>query len=1048
MPSPIPKDPHQREIARRLEFLGGAPSTYFRDACELMDRPATLGSVTHLVAHLLRETEGALRGALREMVPEAERPERESEDFHRRDIGLICDALRISPEDGVREAWRSFAAKLHSGAHRQGLAAPRPLDRDFEELWDEAQAVLYVVTGRVEASYAEQLPRIEELARGEADLSRFRHAMLHSVVALDRFFELAGVDWLEPLRADGYFDHPPPLEPNEDGAFVFARWPPGPYLVRMASEALQSVLAIGQGLETDNPEAQQSLVEAACRMEPAQAAGLLETIEGWLANTPVQWNLSYKVRDLVVALIAAGLSDEGLALARALLISPGVAREDGVAGEHLGKLVEEIFPAAGIPGLELTVELLATRLDGERARAEYSSIWRPRIDAERMRDGRDAVISAVRDAAGTLALRGTDLGEILTVLERPGLQICNRIALDLLARRIDPKLAEARLLDRSLLEDASCRREYKALADAAFPQLSPGAREQLLGWIEEARPYTGEEERRRLWSLQMLSGLDPLPEHWATLRAGLEEEFGTLDPEPPELSRGGYIGALSPLGEDDLQAMGVGAVVDFLASWEPEDGWEAPSREGLARNLEDAVAKDPGSFALAASAFAELDPSYTRALLGGLKEALAQGRVFEWPQPLELSRAITANPGRSEQEGVAALDRDPGWSWAWRSSLELILHGLCSDRHPIPSELRPAVSEVIAFHLENPDPDLAGGDEGERDPASAALGSLRCRALQAAVALALFDHRGEPAGNLDPDLAALLERRLDPDREPSPAVRSVFGAHFADLMVVDEPWARKHLEAIFPLKEPRLWRAAWDGYVERSQAHPLLLEVLGGHYRRAVEEISAASNEDWTHDPDEALVAQLMSHYISGTLALAEPDGLLPRFYEVASAERRAEAISILGRSLENFSPISAKVQERMRELVEWRLKALEEGGDPQELVGYCWWFSSGEFEAEWSLDFLRRLLGAGGSVGPDHMVADRLAELSTSYPLACVEALQLLVEAGVRPWFVLGSEEEIETILMTALSIEGEASWRARDLINVLVARGAVGFARLLPQG
>lgn len=40
MPSPIPQDPRQREIARRLEFLGGAPSTYFRDACELMSRPA------------------------------------------------------------------------------------------------------------------------------------------------------------------------------------------------------------------------------------------------------------------------------------------------------------------------------------------------------------------------------------------------------------------------------------------------------------------------------------------------------------------------------------------------------------------------------------------------------------------------------------------------------------------------------------------------------------------------------------------------------------------------------------------------------------------------------------------------------------------------------------------------------------------------------------------------------------------------------------------------------------------------------------------------
>ncbi len=1044
MPSPIPQEPRQREIARRLEFLGGAPSTYFRDACELMSRPADFGSITHLVAHLLREIEGALRGALREMVPEAERPERGSENAHDREIALICDALRLPPGDGVRDLWCSFAGKLHSRAHRQGLASPRPLDDEFKDLWEEAQAALRVVTGRVEASYAEQLPRIEELARGAPDLPRFRDGMLHSVVALDRFFALAGVEWLSQLQDDRYFDHPPPLEANEEGQYVFPRWPPGPYLVRMVDVAPQAVIAIGRDLETDNPEAQQSLVEAACRMEPAQAAELCGAIEGWLASTPVQLTLAYKTRELVVRLLGAGLSGEALALARALLTSPGAAGEDGVAAEHLAWLVEEAFPAAGIPGLELAVEMLAAQLEADgKGRAEFSSVWRPRIDAERLRGNRDTVVSAVRDAAGALATRGDPLVEILAVLEAPGLQISTRIALDLLARHPDPELAEARLSDRELLEDAAARREFKALAVAAFAELSPAAREKLLGWIEEARPYADDERRQRAWQLQMLSGLDPLPEHWARLREELEAELGPLDPDPPELSRGGYVGALSPLSENDLAAMGLCAVVEFLATWEPEDGWATPRREGLARNLESAVAKDPESFALAAPDFADLDPSYTSALLGGLKKALAQGRMFEWPRPFELCRAITAKPRESEADALAAPDDDPGWSWAWRGSIELIIDGLYSKRSPIPAELRPLVFDVIAFHLENPDP-LPTSEDGERDPASAAVGSLRCQALEAAVALALFDRRSKPGRPLDPDLAEILERRLDPQREPSPALRSVFGGRFSDLMVADERWAREHVEAIFPLAaESGLWRAAWESYVERCEAHPLLLEVLEAHYRHAVEEISASAEEGRNHDPDEALVAHLMSFYISGTLAL--DDELLHRFYELASPERREQAISILGRSLENFAPLRAQVEERMRALVEWRLENLG-GDDPQELEGYSWWFSSGEFEAEWSLDFLRRLLGAGGSLGRDHMITDRLAALSASYPSACVEALALLVEAGVRPWFVIGSEAEIEAILSAALAGQGDAPSRARDLINVLVARGAVGFTRLLP--
>jgi hypothetical protein len=79
-------------------------------------------------------------------------------------------------------------------------------------------------------------------------------------------------------------------------------------------------------------------------------------------------------------------------------------------------------------------------------------------------------------------------------------------------------------------------------------------------------------------------------------------------------------------------------------------------------------------------------------------------------------------------------------------------------------------------------------------------------------------------------------------------------------------------------------------------------------------------------------------------------------------------------------------------------------------------------------------------------MITDRLAALSASYPSACVEALALLVEAGVRSWFVIGSEAEIEAILSAALAGQGDAPSRARDLINILVARGAVGFTRLLP--
>jgi hypothetical protein len=55
------------------------------------------------------------------------------------------------------------------------------------------------------------------------------------------------------------------------------------------------------------------------------------------------------------------------------------------------------------------------------------------------------------------------------------------------------------------------------------------------------------------------------------------------------------------------------------------------------------------------------------------------------------------------------------------------------------------------------------------------------------------------------------------------------------------------------------------------------------------------------------------------------------------------------------------------------------------------------------------------------------------------------LGERGSRDWFVLGSREAIEALLREGLATGGEATSRARDLINVVVARGNLDFADLL---
>ena len=87
----------------------------------------------------------------------------------------------------------------------------------------------------------------------------------------------------------------------------------------------------------------------------------------------------------------------------------------------------------------------------------------------------------------------------------------------------------------------------------------------------------------------------------------------------------GWIGPTSPKSSDELKGMTVDEVIKFLNSWSSPRGFRAPTPEGLGRALSVAIADDPQRFAIEASRFQGLDPTYLRALISGLGEALKKG---------------------------------------------------------------------------------------------------------------------------------------------------------------------------------------------------------------------------------------------------------------------------------------------------------------------------------------------------------------------------------------------------------------------------------------
>ncbi len=127
-------------------------------------------STTHLVAHLLSETESSLRDVLESFMERSERLDEKGNrerPTHQDEIRAILKGLEIPETDAVAEAWLRLPGRsgygLHARAHRDGLARPRPVNQDYRQFWDEIQSILEVVLERFESRYLESHRTLDTL---------------------------------------------------------------------------------------------------------------------------------------------------------------------------------------------------------------------------------------------------------------------------------------------------------------------------------------------------------------------------------------------------------------------------------------------------------------------------------------------------------------------------------------------------------------------------------------------------------------------------------------------------------------------------------------------------------------------------------------------------------------------------------------------------------------------------------------------------------------------------------------------------------------------
>ena len=327
-------DPRADRIVRRLRYVGAGPAANFLDAYRLMAAHPRLPTTTHLVGHLMREVESALRdvaepaavvanstpdlagraagvsvasGAPSGAPPAGAAADRGSgrrgrgsqADSQAGEIRRVLAWLGIPDTDPVAAAWVDLSGKenpnaLHKRAHRDNLNPPRPVDAGFAQWWDSLLDVFDTVLARLEDRYGDVFARIDALvvegatsAAGKIGL-QVPTTFVTQEYLMARLGQLgpeAAADWLAPLRDAAFFRSAPGPVPTPDGSGVsLPFWPQAEYLAFVAPLRPVEVREVIAAVETDNANVRSQLLRAALRLPPGEAALLAPIARAWAST--------------------------------------------------------------------------------------------------------------------------------------------------------------------------------------------------------------------------------------------------------------------------------------------------------------------------------------------------------------------------------------------------------------------------------------------------------------------------------------------------------------------------------------------------------------------------------------------------------------------------------------------------------------------------------------------------------------------------------------------------------------------------------------------
>jgi hypothetical protein len=1099
---PVTFDPRQTRIYEQLSRLGPVPASHFADAVRMFQGLVPLESAGAVAAHLLRELKGSVKDVLypdekkdqknkkKEAAKAAKKagqtPPEDKRDGDRNAIITIAERYRLPADHEVIELWPNL--RLDKLAHRGGLGAG-PRLADVQRAWDEFQIVLSVLLDALDSAYTVIYQRIDDLIvitePTEDDLNELLQKIPHNANTLGYFFsKVTGRGWFDRLRGSSIFNHPPA------GGY----WPQAQYLQRVATEYPDEVAPILESAaQTWSYFTQHQILEALPSLTPV-ASGRIAKVIAKSVMTATGHD-TFLADDLAKRTATIGKTEPEAALdvfATLLALKPeGEEPRGGYFGARELKSPLEYHTYRGIVGKPLhammeaaprnTFDMLLTVLDEALAAVftkekpdDTSKGWMPAIEPHEQNeyhfDPLPRLAEAVRDSAELVVTSDPNaIQEIADELHARGWQSMERLRLHLLAKFGDSHdaLVQAAILDEQLFFNYDLRHENGALLRKVFTALGGEEQARVIGWMKggprEVPEKLSPEDRdylRKSWAHLRLSWIR---EHLAgddlACLEELDREFGVAK-ESAEFSgfmSGPFWGPTSPKNDDELKALPVAELVEYLRTWQPSGKHEfarfAPTREGLARQLQPIVKARGAEFAAAADAFIGLDATYVRAIIAGFEDTLKENVVLDWPAILRLSSWAVAQPRSIPDRDAKGFDSDPHWGWA-RAAIARLLRagfGANDDARP-PLILRDQVWAVIEPISDDPNPEPEEEND-DRDPFSTAINSTRGVAMEAVMGYALWVRQGlwvpDGVNGFDdmPEFEQVLNRHIDPVSEPSRAIRTIYGQFLFHLFRMNEDWFNANYEHLFPADRPDLADAVMHSYLAWGRRmNKAINSALGPQFQRAIDNLPPPIDDEEKTPPYVLHIGQrVVAMYMHGEMDLSA-NSLVDQFFSRADEKTRAHIVLNIPTFLSQAKDDAERAVMRDRAIAFWGWR-LATSSDT-DLRGFGHWMETNDFDEAWRLEQLETVLGRVGYVDMDFQVAGSLGRLAAEFPAETLRCARLLVGNGIDPMKVHSLMYRLDLHrVIHAARYSGDDSLQkdATAFANELVARGFNQFRAVL---